>query len=40
MSGKFDLIEAVERKYNFTIPGETNAEKVAWLKENISIKVE
>ncbi|MFT4415327.1 DNRLRE domain-containing protein [Fredinandcohnia humi] len=31
----FNLIEHVQRKYNFTIPGATTADKVAWLKANV-----
>lgn len=32
---KFDLIEAVQRKYNIVLAGDT-ATKVAWLKQNLS----
>jgi hypothetical protein len=32
----FDLIAIVERKYNVTIPGANVAEKVTWLKANVT----
>lgn len=32
----FNLIEHVERKYGFLIPGSSTADKVAWLKGNIN----
>lgn len=32
----FNLIEHAQRKYNFTIPGATTADKVTWLKANIT----
>ncbi|USK43530.1 distal tail protein Dit [Cytobacillus oceanisediminis] len=32
----FNLIEYVQRKYSVTVPGATTADKVQWLKDNIS----
>jgi hypothetical protein len=32
----FDLIEYVKRKYGVDVPGATTADKVAWLKANVS----
>ncbi|MCM3705312.1 phage tail family protein [Cytobacillus firmus] len=33
----FDLIEYVQRKYSVTVPGATTADKIQWLKDNISL---
>lgn len=32
----FNLIEYVQRKYNTTVPGANKAEKVQWLKDNVT----
>jgi predicted phage tail component-like protein len=32
----FDLIALIKRKFGYSVPGATTADKVAWLKENIT----